>query len=79
MADPIPEEIQGLMNGIGKTLQGAIDAQVGPGKLCFSLFIFDVDATEGRTSYISSATRESVASTLKEFLAKYEEDYGTID
>ncbi len=67
--DPIPDDIRGVMNGIGHLIDEAIEEHADR-KMGFMLMVFDFG--EGsRMSYISNAERGDILKALQEFIEKH--------
>lgn len=67
--DPIPDDIRGVMNGIGHLIDEAIGEHADR-KMGFMLMVFDFG--EGsRMSYISNAERGDILKALQEFIEKH--------
>lgn len=67
--DPIPDDIRGVMNGIGHMIDEAIEEHADR-KMGFMLMVFDFG--EGsRMSYISNAERGDILKALQEFIEKH--------
>lgn len=68
--DPIPEDLVGVMQEIGRILDGAIKGKAGR-SMGFMLMVFDF-GEGGRMSYISNAQREDIILALEEFITKHQ-------
>lgn len=67
--DPIPDDIRGVMNGIGHMIDEAIEEHADR-KMGFMLMVFDFG--EGsRMSYISNAERGDILKALQEFIERH--------
>lgn len=69
---PIPDDIRGVMNGIGHMIDEAIEDHADR-KMGFMLMVFDY-GTGGRMSYISNSKREDILKALQEFIEKHPDD-----
>jgi hypothetical protein len=68
--DPIPSDLQEVMNEIAGTLAQVI-GEHADNPSCFLLMIFDI-GENGTMSYISNARREDVLLLMKEFIEKHQ-------
>lgn len=67
---PIEEKLRAVMNGIARTLDEVLSSAAGE-RMAFALIVADAKA-DGRTNFISNASRADMIKLLRETADKLE-------